>query len=134
MARSWPGRRCNTPSSAFSGDPRAPGGIPSYAFDLFQHMAAYGGLQGLLLHQIDFYAEQIAQIVLQRYEFQQAHLGVVDLDEEIKVAALLGLVPDIGAEDAQRRDLPPLGKLRLVLLQDLLDLIQGAGLNPLEGS
>ncbi len=50
----------------------------------------------------------------------QPHLGIVDLYQEIKVAALPGLAPDIGAEDAQRLDLPLFGELRLMLLQDLL--------------
>jgi len=31
-------------------------------------MTAQAGLEGLLFHQIDFYAHEIAEIVLQRYE------------------------------------------------------------------
>ena len=62
-------------------------------------MTAYGGLEGLLFHQIDLDPQQIAEIVFQGYELQQPHLGIVDLDQKIKVAALPGLAPDIGAEE-----------------------------------
>jgi hypothetical protein len=92
-------------------------------------MTAYDWLQGLFLHQIDLDAQEIAEIVFQGYELQQPHFGIVDLDQEIKVAALPGLAPDIGAEDAQGPDLPLLGKLGLMLLQDLIDIVQGARLN-----
>ena len=92
-------------------------------------MTAYGGVEGLLFHQIDLDPQQIAEIVFQGYELQQPHLGIVDLDQEIEVAALPGLAPDIGAEDAQGLDLPLLGELRLMLLQEILDLVQGARSN-----
>ena len=81
-------------------------------------MTAYGGLEGLLFHQIDLDPQEIAEIILQGYELKQPHLGIVDLDQKIEVAALPCLAPDIGAEDAQGPDLPLLGELRLVLLQD----------------
>jgi len=92
-------------------------------------MTAYGGLEGLLFRKIDLDPQQIAEIALLGYEPQQPHFGIFDLDQEIKVTALPGLAPDIGAEDAQGLDLPLFGELRLMLLQDLLDLIQRAGLN-----
>jgi len=95
--------------------------LPSYAFHLFGHMTAYGGLEGLLFHQIDLYAQGIVEIVFQGYELQQPHFGIVDLDQQIKVTAFPGLAPEIGAEDAQGPDLPVLGESRLVLLQDILD-------------
>ena len=85
-------------------------------------MTAYGGLEGLLFHQIDLDPQQIAEIVLQGYELQQPHFGIVDLDQKIEVTALVGLAPDIGAEDAQGPDRPLFGKLRLMLLQDLFNL------------
>ena len=90
-------------------------------------MAAYGRLQGLFLHQIHLDAQKVAEVVLQGYELQQPHFGIVDLNQQIKVTALPGLAPDIGAEDAQGLDLPLLGELRLVLLQEILDLVQRAG-------
>lgn len=49
------------------------------------------GLRGLLFHQIDLYPQDITEIVLQRYESQQAHFGIVDLDEVIEVAAFRAL-------------------------------------------
>ena len=94
-------------------------------------MTAYSGLEGLLFHQIDLDSEEIAEIVFQGYELQQPHFGIVDLNQQIEAATLLGLAPDIGAEDAQGLDLPLLGELWLVLLQDRLDLIRRAGMNPL---
>ena len=97
---------------------------------LFGHVAAYDGLEGLLFHQIDLDPQEIAEIVFQGYEPQQPHFGIVDLDQQIKVAALPGLAPDIGAEDAQGLDLPLFGELRLVLLQGPLDIIQRAGCSP----
>ena len=93
-------------------------------------MTAYGGLEGLLFHQIDLDPQQIAEIFLQGYELQQPHFGIVDLNQQIEVTALPDLAPDIGAEDAQGLDLPLFGKLRLVLLQDLLTIIQRVGRDP----
>ena len=79
-------------------------------------MTAYGGLEGLLFHQIDLDTQEIAEIALLGYELQQSHLGIVDLDQKIEVTPFPGLAPDIGAEDAQGLDLPLFGELRLVLL------------------
>lgn len=83
-------------------------------------MAAYGGLQDQLHHQIDLDSKQIAQIILLRHESQQANrpiLGSSISTRKIKVAALLGLAADVGAEDAQRLYLLLIGKLRLLMLQ-----------------
>jgi hypothetical protein len=79
----------------------------------------------LLFHQIDLYAQEIAEIVFQGYELQQPHFGIVDLNQQIEVAALPGLAPNMGAEIAQGLDLPIFAKLRLMLLQEILDLVQG---------
>ena len=76
-------------------------------------MAAYGGLQCLFLHQIDLDPQEVAEIVLQGYELQQPHLGIIDFYQEIEVAALPCLTPDIRAEDAQGLDLPLFGESRL---------------------
>ncbi len=93
-------------------------------------MTAYGWLEGLPFHQINLDTQEIAEIVFQGYEPQQPHFRVIDLNQEIEVASLPGFAPDIGAEDAQGPNLPLFGELWLMLLQEILDLVQRAGLNP----
>lgn len=87
-------------------------------------MTAYGGLEGLLFHQIDLDPQQIAEIVLQGYEPQQPHFRVIYLNQQIEVTALPGLAPDIGAEDAQGPGRSLLRELWLMLPEQLLDLSQ----------
>ncbi len=89
------------------------------------------GLRDCFFLQIDLDPQEIAEIVFQSYEPQQPHFGIVDLNQQIEVAALPGLAPDIGAEDAQGPNLPLLEELRLMLLQEILDLFSRAGRNPL---
>ena len=69
------------------------------------------GLRDCFFLQIDLDPQEIAEIVFQSYEPQQPHFGIVDLNQQIEVAALPGLAPSIGTEDARGPDIKRPGQL-----------------------
>src|SRR5262245_45278740 len=96
--------------------------VASYRQRLRENSAPDLGLEGLAHHQIDLEPEQIAEVVFELNETEQAG-RLEEGHEDVQVAVGPVLVADVRAKEGEGRDVVTLRQGRQLLPQDLSKLV-----------